>query len=173
MIVHRWVSRSRVAPVSRSLQSTSVHSSNGRFVVTITLERSYARLITSNSSSAPTGLAGTYPSSSSTRGPAPPAATAAATGAAPRGPPATEWPAPSLGSTAPASHDRTPPRPRPWPGGSFQGRDHRDGAMGEGGRHGVVIGVEADQRQRAGLGRLDPVGGERLGRRGEEGGPLL
>src|SRR5262249_54063346 len=42
------------------------HCSNGRFVVTTTLVRSYAVLITSNSSSAPTLLAGTYPSSSST-----------------------------------------------------------------------------------------------------------
>src|SRR5438093_1146255 len=36
---HRWVSRSSVAPTSRSLPSTSVHCSNGRFVVTITLVR--------------------------------------------------------------------------------------------------------------------------------------
>ena len=36
----------------RSLRSTSVHCSNGRFVVTITLDRSQAVLITSNSSSA-------------------------------------------------------------------------------------------------------------------------
>src|SRR5262245_30087307 len=62
----RWVSRSRVAPTSRSLPSTSVHCSNGRLVVTATLVRSYAVLITSKSNSAPTLLAGTYPNSSRT-----------------------------------------------------------------------------------------------------------
>ncbi len=59
----RWVNRSSVAPVRRSLPSTSVQFSKGRFVVTITLRRSYAVLITSNNSSAPSLLAGTYPSS--------------------------------------------------------------------------------------------------------------
>ena len=58
---HRCVRRSRTAPVSRSLPRTSVHCSNGRFVVTITLVRSYAVLITSNNSSAPSLLAGITP----------------------------------------------------------------------------------------------------------------
>ena len=53
-----------MAPVSRSLPRTSVQFSKGRFVVTMTLWRSYAVLITSNRSSEPTLLAGTYPSSS-------------------------------------------------------------------------------------------------------------
>ena len=45
-----WVARRRRrASLSRSLPSTSFHSSNGRCVVTITLDRSYAGLITSNS----------------------------------------------------------------------------------------------------------------------------
>lgn len=47
MIWQRWVSRSRVAPVRRSEPRTSGHDSNGRFVVTMRLVRSYAVAITS------------------------------------------------------------------------------------------------------------------------------
>jgi len=42
MILQRWVSRSSVAPVSRSEPRTSVQFSKGKLVVTMTLERSYA-----------------------------------------------------------------------------------------------------------------------------------
>jgi hypothetical protein len=59
MIRHRCVRRSSVAPVSRSDPSTSVHDSNGRLLVTITLVRSYAVEMTSNKSSALTLDAGT------------------------------------------------------------------------------------------------------------------
>ena len=41
-----------------------------------------------------------------------------ATIAAPRGPPAAAWPAPSPGRTAPACPGRTPRSPAPWPGAS-------------------------------------------------------
>ena len=59
MMWQRWVSRSRVAPVSRSEPRTSVHDSNGRLVVMIIAVRSYAVEITSKSSSAPILVAGT------------------------------------------------------------------------------------------------------------------
>ena len=80
--MQRCVRRSRVAPVSRSLPSTSFHSSNGRFDVTTTLVRSYdpeGRVRTSRRQ-----LAATYD-----------AGRAAAALAA--GPPATLVPAPRLG----------------------------------------------------------------------------
>jgi hypothetical protein len=54
----------QAAPVTCSLPSTSVQCSNGRLVVTTCHDRSYAVAITSNSSSTPVLLAGTYPSSS-------------------------------------------------------------------------------------------------------------
>jgi hypothetical protein len=53
------------------------------------------------------------------------------------------------------------------------GADGRDPVMGERDGHRVVIGVEADQRQRVDAPQFDPGGQERLPRRGDQRGPLL
>jgi len=67
-------------------------------------------------------------------------------------------------------------RHAPAPGGDadrVDGPDGGDRPVGELRRHGVVVGVEADQRQRVGRGLLDPRRLEPLGRQGQHRRSLL